>query len=102
MMSHVHVEVHLELDKFEPDFSEAVRISRAGRADVMLARKDRHPGVWDSDAAGQAATTLARKFGLDNSEATAAVATEVAWADETSDPRWRLSPPRRSAPRSLR
>lgn len=90
-MSAVEVRVHLEVDRFDPELSEAVRVSRAGRPDVLLPVAARHRGVWDSDAAELAAVRLALRHGLAADESATARTSEAAWVDETADPRWHIT-----------
>lgn len=87
-MSSVHVSVHLDYDVWDHRETEAIRVSRHGRADVYPPQGQRATGQWDEANTQIAAESIARRFGLDDGERSRAVLVEAAAVTEQSDPRW--------------
>lgn len=84
----MHVTVHLDYDIWDHRNTEAVRVSRDGRADVYPPIGQRGTGQWDGANTAAVAGSVAQRFGLDEGEWARAVFVEAAQADETNDPRW--------------
>ena len=84
----VHVTVHLHYDVWDHRETEAIRVSRHGRADVYPRQGQRATGQWDDANSAAVAGSIARRFGLDDEERARAVLTEAAPAIEQTDPRW--------------
>lgn len=87
-MSSVHVVVHLHYDVWDHRETEAIRVSRDGRADVYPPQGQRSTGQWDGANTQTVAESIARRFGLDDGERSRAVLVEAAAVIEQSDPRW--------------
>lgn len=84
----VVVNVHLNIDRWDPDLTEAVRVSRRGVADVLLPVGERRAGVWGGPGAEEAAFRLAIRQLSPDTEAPGARIVDTAYADERDDPRW--------------
>ena len=84
----VHVTVHLDYDVWDHRETEAIRVSRHGRADVYPPQGQRGTGQWDGANTAAVAGSIAHCFGLDDDERARAVFVEAAAAIEQNDPRW--------------
>jgi hypothetical protein len=84
----VHVTVHLDYDVWDHRETEAIRVSRHGRADAYPPQGQRATGQWDGTNTAAVAEAIAHRFGLDDEERARAVCVEAAAAIEQSDPRW--------------
>ena len=88
-MSTIVVVVHLNVDRWEPQLTEASRVTREGRADLWLHGDDRVRSYWDHVGAGDTAAGVARRHGLDpETEDPYAREIDTVCADERDDPRW--------------
>lgn len=87
-MSTVTVTVHLDYDAWDHRETKAVRVSRAGRADVYLPQNEQAAGWWDRRETAHIASDIASRIGLDDDERARATLTDTASATERSDPRW--------------
>ena len=87
-MSTATVFVHLDYDVWDHRETEAIRVSRHGRADVYLPQGQRATGQWDGANTAAVAGSIAHRFGLDDAERARAVLVEAVPAIERNDPRW--------------
>lgn len=87
-MSTVTVFVHLDYDVWDHRETEAIRVSRNGRADVYPPQGQRGTGQWDGRNTAAVAGSVAQRFGLDDEERARAVFVEAVSAIEQNDPRW--------------
>lgn len=91
----VHVDVHLDVDRWNPECTEAVRVSRRGIADRWLTGDQCMTGRWGEDwgdpEAAASAIAVATRHGLDSElEAPTATVTETSYSDD-DDPRWMVT-----------
>lgn len=88
-MSTVTVMVHLDVDRWDPAQTAAIRVSRRGWPDQWLNGDDRVCGCWEGPDAAATAAAIARRHGLDShAELSRAQEIDTAYAGERGDPRW--------------
>jgi hypothetical protein len=88
VVSTATVFVHLDYDVWDHRETEAIRVSRHGRADVYLPQGQRATGQWDDANTAAVTGAIAHRFGLDDEERSRGVFVEAAAAIEQNDPRW--------------